>query len=107
MALSNWHTKDEKSIYPLQVTNAIKNGELHHYSATISKTGVMKIYLDGNLIGQHKKGKPIANVARSSNYLGRSNWCAYDPDLKGFLGDVKIYNRDLSEAEIKALYNLQ
>ncbi|HYO20964.1 MAG TPA: LamG-like jellyroll fold domain-containing protein, partial [Flavisolibacter sp.] len=84
--------------------NAITNGSIEFYCATISND-TMRIYVNGVLIAW-KKGNPILNTARSSNFIGRSNWCADDPDFKGFLDDVRIYNRALSLQDIQHLYKM-
>ena len=41
--------------------------------------------------------------ARSSNYIGKSNWA--DGALYGMITDFRIYNRTLTAAEALALYN--
>ena len=82
----------------------IKNGELQEFAATISPAGVMKIFVGGVKVAQRNDGHPVLNIRRELNYIGHSSYCYLDPDLKGLIDDVKIYNEALSEEEIKELY---
>ncbi len=84
--------------------NSISNGSIEYYCATIS-SDTMRIYVNGALVAE-KKGNPIANVTRNNNYIGKSAWCANDPDFKGFMDEVRIYNRALSLQEIQSLYKV-
>lgn len=87
----------------LVAQDAITNGRIEFYCATISGN-TMRIYVNGQLAAQ-KQGNPIANVERTQNYIGRSNWCFSDPDFQGFMDEVRIYKRALSAEEIMQLYD--
>ncbi len=63
----------------------------------------MRIYVNGIMVAE-KKGNPVMNVPRVNNFIGRSTWCWFDPDFKGFLDEVRIYNRALSASEIQTLF---
>ena len=105
LTLESWISSNgstNRSTGRLVAPNAITNGSIEYYCATISGDS-MKIYVNGVLKAQ-KKGHPIKNVSRTKNFIGRSNWCSNDPDFKGFMDEVRIYNRALSEAEINSLY---
>ncbi len=105
LTLESWISSNgsiNRSTGRLVAPNAITNGSIEYYCATISGDS-MKIYVNGVLKAQ-KKGHPIKNVARTKNFIGRSNWCSNDPDFKGFMDEVRIYNRALSETEINSLY---
>ena len=105
LTLESWISSNagiNRSVGRLVAPNAITNGSIEYYCATISGD-TMRIYVNGVLKAQ-KKGHPILNVPRSKNFIGRSNWCYADPDFKGFMDEVRIYNRALSESEINALY---
>ncbi len=105
LALESWISSNgstNRSTGRLVAQNAITNGSIEYYCATISGDS-MKIYVNGVLKAQ-KKGHPIKNVSRSNNFIGRSNWCSNDPDFKGFMDEVRIYNRALSESEINSLF---
>jgi gliding motility-associated-like protein len=105
LAFESWISADgnlNRTTGRLTAQNAITNGQIELYCATISGNN-MRIYVNGALAAQ-KTGNPISNVERSSNYIGRSNWCANDPDFKGFMDEVRIYNRALSEEEIELMF---
>ena len=105
LILESWINSDgiqARTTGRLVASNAIANGKIGYYCATISGD-TMRIYVNGVLVGQ-KKGNPIANVVRTRNYIGRSLWCRDDPDFKGLIDDVRIYNRPLSSQEVKTLY---
>ena len=72
--------------------HAIENGKLQFLVGTVDKNGRMAIYKDGILIAEKDDGQPIVNVKRSSNFLAHSNYCKEDPDFKGILDDVRVYN---------------
>lgn len=106
LALESWTVGDpaiDRTTGRLVAHNVVTNGEIEFYCATI-KGDSMKIYVNGELVAG-KKGHSIANVPRSTNFIGRSNWCHFDPDFKGFMDEVRIYNRPLTAAEIRQLYH--
>lgn len=84
--------------------DVIQNGIPILVVGTISPSGVMGLYVDGVLINS-KAGHPVINVPRVSNYIGRSNWCDEDPDFKGRIELLYIFNRDLSRREVESLYD--
>jgi len=105
LTLESWINSNgttNRTLGRLVAPNAITNGSIEYYCATISGD-TMRIYVNGVLKAE-KKGHPILNVSRSRNFIGRSNWCSNDPDFKGFMDEVRIYNRALTEAEINNLY---
>lgn len=81
----------------------IINGGFRFYCATINNSfKFMTLYIDGDAV-QQKIGHEIFNVARTDNFIGHSNWCEFDPDFKGTLDEIYVYNRDLSKSEIQEL----
>ena len=68
---------------------AILNGSWHHYMVTMSPTGTVTIYRDGQAI-QTGTGQLPNALWRSSAYIGKSNWSA-DPNFTGRLDDVAVY----------------
>lgn len=84
--------------------DVIVNGQQQFVLATIGPDGVMKIYVNGQNVASKANGHPVANVARTSNYVGRSNWCSLDMDFKGTMSAMYVFNKVLSDKEIKALY---
>ena len=74
----------------------IVNGKWQFFCAVIdNKSNKMKIYIDGQLKAE-KTGNGIANVERTRNFIGHSNWCFNDPDFKGAIDEFRIYNYPLS-----------
>jgi hypothetical protein len=69
------------------------------------------IYIDGYLTTAPGSSAPFtsfcfANVVRSSNFIGRSNWFVNgDEDADADLDDLKIFNRALSQQEIQSEMN--
>ncbi|MEO6730639.1 MAG: LamG-like jellyroll fold domain-containing protein [Ferruginibacter sp.] len=105
LTLENWKDANgaqARSTGRLVAVNAITNGSIEYYCATLS-SDTMRIYVNGALVAQ-KLGNAMANVKRTNNYIGRSAWC--DPDFKGFMDEVRIYNRPLSGDEIASLYKI-
>ncbi len=85
--------------------DVIENGTPMFVAGTISENGVMAIYVNGVRINRKSNGHPVINIPRTSNYIGRSNWCDEDPDFKGRMETFMIFNRDLSSNEVTALYD--
>ena len=63
----------------------------------------MNLYINGEKI-KSKKGNRILNIIREKNFIAHSNWPENDPNFYGLIDDLRIYNRALSDKEIKALY---
>jgi len=76
----------------------------HHMAVTIdSKTMTATVYLDGDVIGSAATTvlpKDMGNTTQ--NWLGRSQY-ASDAYLLGSLDEFRIFNRVLSEAELRYL----
>jgi hypothetical protein len=70
-------------------------------AATQSGT-TQTLYLNGQQVAQ-QTGGPENNVARTLNYIGRSNWNG-DAYLDGRINTLRMYNRALSSAEITEDY---
>lgn len=105
LTLESWISSNgsiNRSLGRLTAVNAITHGSIEYYCATIHED-TMRIYVNGVLKAE-KKGHPVLNVPRTKNYIAHSNWCANDPDFKGFMDEVRVYNRALSEQEINNLF---
>ena len=77
----------------------------HFVCATYnSLTGIATIYVDGQPSGTSSMPAP-QNVTRKKCYIGRSNWGFGDPNFRGGIGSVQIYNGYLTPAEILNNYN--
>jgi hypothetical protein len=75
----------------------------HHAAVVIDSTSMtLRLYLDGALAGSGTTTLlPKDLGVTTQNWLGRSQWP--DPYLAGSLDDVRIYNRALSEGEVRYL----
>ena len=93
---------------PITITSRpTGDGNWHHVIATWDKMGGknnMKIFIDGVLIAQ--KTTPVENLTtRSSDILiGGGTGLYPDSRFKGLIDDVRIYNRALTEEQVKALH---
>ncbi len=77
----------------------------HFYCAVIDNPKAeMSIYVDGRKVAS-KRGNPIMNITRVKNFIGHSNWCFNDPDLKGALDEFMIFNRPLTPSQIAQIYS--
>jgi len=80
--------------------------EWGHYVCTVSKSGSMVIYRNGNMITKSDPKDDIVPTAgaRSSNLIGRSETWGYNP-LKGKLADFRVYNTEWKEDYVKNYYD--
>ena len=70
-----------------------------HYALTVDATGC-KIYVNGSEVATNGTSTLVpVTIARSNNYLGKSNWAA-DSYLEGNIGRISIYNRALTSSEV-------
>ena len=81
-----------------------------HVVWTISKRGYWSIYINNRLISKDFNLIP-ANVIRKRNYIGKSNWnttanpsADWDDMYNGWMDDFRVYQRELTEADINLLY---
>ena len=88
-----------------QATHVLTLNAWHFVCATYnSATRIATIYVDGQPSGSGSMPAP-RNVTRSLCYIGRSNWGFGDPNFRGGLGSVQIYNGYLTAEEILNNYN--
>ena len=82
----------------------IRKGGWHHVAVAIrSATMTAELYLDGVVVGSNTVTvlpKDLGNTTQ--NYLGDSQWEG-DAFFTGSLDEFRIYNRALSEAEVRYL----
>ncbi|WP_448218733.1 VCBS domain-containing protein [Endozoicomonas sp. 2B-B] len=86
----------------LHINNFFTAGEWVHVTATVDDNGVMRVYKNGELAGENLNGAAPPEIVRSGNYIGKSHW--NDGDLDGSIGDLAIFNSDLSAHQVKAVY---
>jgi len=79
------------------------DGRYHHCVAWYSEElNLQRIYIDGELLGERTPTKP--NTDYSDLYIG----IRVAPDIMdGIIDELRIYNRALSQSEIKRLMNLR
>lgn len=84
-------------------TATINDGVWHHVVGTRTKTGDVKIYVDGSLQATVADSTTTATTNTSPVGLAyRADGTQY---LNGSMDEVKVFNRALSVNEIKAEYN--
>ena len=82
--------------------DAITLNEWQMFTATADQFGNVRLFKNGQLI-QTGTSAPTS-VSRINNYIGRSNW-SWDEYYQGSMDDIRIYNYNLSDADVLALYN--
>lgn len=78
---------------------------LHHVAYTLGNSEI-KLYIDGVL--QQVTSAPADVVQKLSNtnaWIGRGGWYTWDPNWQGTIDDFRIYDKVLTEDNIKFLYN--
>lgn len=110
LILTSWINGDpvmHRQTGRLIAKDVIKNGELQFFASTISPSGEMKIYVDGELVAEKENGHGIVNVSRSENFIGHSNYCEEDADFRGVRDEVRLYKIHLSAEEVSKLYQIR
>lgn len=78
-----------------------------HMLTTQVKDNTVAQYLDGKYMwkGTMPRGKYVNHVTEDL-YIGISQWSGpFDSAFNGYIDDVRIYNRQLNDDEVKLLYN--
>jgi hypothetical protein len=103
-AILIYNGKHGKSIESL---TGLHLGEWNHL-VCMFRNGIGYIYINGTNTALGPINKPIP-IIRMNNYVGRSNWKVqnqnnhlYELDTNADIDDLKIFNRALTEDEIKA-----
>jgi hypothetical protein len=86
--------------------DSIKLGKYHHLVGTVDlQKGKIAIYLDGE---KHKEGRGIHNkadiISNAKWGIGRITIDNNEYPFSGTIDEVRIYNRALSENEVKELF---
>jgi hypothetical protein len=76
-------------------------GQWYHVVVTMDKTGLAKMYVNGEQKGS-SQGSPRSVRTLTSNFIGKSNW-SWDALAKIQMSDFRIYNRTLSSSEVSDL----
>ncbi|MEM0050370.1 MAG: LamG domain-containing protein [Candidatus Bathyarchaeia archaeon] len=73
-----------------------------HHIVAVYDGSYMKIFIDGELSAQTEKTGTIIYDATQHLYIGTFD--GYNAPFEGVIDEVRIYNRALSDAEVKWLY---
>ena len=71
--------------------------------AAPANEATMRLYRDGSLVYEQSGKSVPANVVRTENFIGRSNWSGHSL-FHGYIDELGIWNRPLDAAEIDGLF---
>ncbi|MCE5187466.1 MAG: glycoside hydrolase family 127 protein [Planctomycetaceae bacterium] len=86
----------------VSASNAIALNEWQMFTAAADAAGNVRLFKNGQLI-QTGTSAPTS-VTRTNNYVGRSNWSG-DAYYQGRMDDLRVYNYNLTDAQVAALYS--
>ena len=89
------------SVRTLEISPQVPLGIWTHVAAVIQDDRTLLLYTNGVLAGSTTASDLPASTARTSNFIGKSNWPA-DALLDGSVTDVRIWNVARSQAEVQA-----
>ena len=90
-----------------KASTAIPLNQWTHVAATLNGT-TAKIYINGAVSATANFTNPPANVTRTKNYIGRSNWSqSQDPDASAIFEELRIWSVARSASEIQSTMNNQ
>ena len=78
-----------------------KQGDWYHFAGSFAK-GKMNIYINGQLEGEKKNAAGIA-PSDLDLWIGADDWKMPASSFPGVIDEVRIYNKALTEGEIKKL----
>ena len=86
-----------------EILSASKLGTGWHHVAVTIADDVVTLYVDGTAVASSTtmQIRPI-DIRPVLNYIGHSQYKS-DPVFRGYIDDIRIYNRPLTEAEIRTL----
>ena len=100
-----FRTKDEDH---LEIPDNVSVGVWYHYACVAdSENKTKSIFLNGMRVTQKTQWRGMGNVGNHYNFsLGAVNDGAHlRRNFNGKLDDIRIYNRALSDKEVRAIYN--
>ncbi len=80
---------------------SIQLNEWTHLTISFDESLNFKIYVNANLTANSNWNKPLKNVTRIYNYIGRADNYPGDRDLNAIVDELKIFNRALTRQEIQ------
>ena len=79
-------------------------GKDFHYAVTWNdSTGEMRVYENGAFVISRTETARLSQLNDTNVWLGRSQWTS-NPNLQGQLDELRIYDRVLSEAELRGSF---
>ena len=95
---------DDRNNYKNEITsnNQINDNNWHHL-VSVRDGSTFKLFVNGDLVADSSLGSHTYN--NNSFYIGYAP--AWNQYFKGFIDDVRIYNRALSDSEVSLLYNTE
>lgn len=98
-------SNDGKKWVDVRSKTTVNDGVWHHAAATFDGKTI-KVYLDGELQEQDYLSGKLNNSSRHYANIGvRQLAYGYKPHYKGYMDDMYIYNKALSDTEIKKLFS--
>jgi hypothetical protein len=98
-------TKNNTTAY-CRSDGAIDYGNWHHVAVTFS-SGTARFYIDGVLDSVKAQSDVAFRMSSDWIKIGEREYAAGGGDLLGKLDDVRIYNRPLSDLEIRSIFQEQ
>lgn len=95
------HESSSGSQY-LPATGAISDTNWHLWAVTCSGA-TCTLYKDGVALTSSSSMKIPSNIARTKNYIGKSNW-SVDAYLEGGVDELKVFDESLSATQIATIY---
>lgn len=92
--------------YPMVMSNKSVADGIWHFVVGVYEPGRLTLYVDGNLEGVTTDGVPqvFAQASRPLNVARRNNGFGPDRYFRGTVGDVRIFDRALTESEIRNMF---
>ena len=93
--------------YCLQTTGDIILANVWYHSAFVAKEPYIYLYLNGNLVGNCSNAINKSTDTNAPVRIGAILYSGgdYAGSFSGITDDIRIYNRTLTDAEVKALYD--
>ena len=89
---------------PGDFTQSLTLGEWHHLGITFDGTNY-QAYLDGQVLAT-KSAEALPDAADTHLYLGGRQYVGSFNGHRGYIDEVRIYDRALSPAEVQTLYSM-
>lgn len=97
------YAKDDRSLlYHIRVNGILRSNEWIHLAA-VSGPGGMKLYANGNLVGEHTNTASFADIhVTQTNFFGRGlSRNPGDQDFRGQMDEIRVWDHRRTEAQIR------